>query len=193
MKKIRIAGPPGTGKTRFLVKLFYEHIQKYSATEILMTSHTNTAAKEIYKRILDDKTIQEYQDDTGKEIFHLVKESKETLKETVTTIHKYCRSKIKKLKGTSVVFNGDDYDNLKILYKKFNTHTGSQEFYSLDILVAGHPFFKFHNAARDNGLDTVSYYRTLSFEEKEEYEYTLTELQELEEDYNKFKNNRRPF
>ena len=36
---------------------------------------------------------------------------KETLKETVTTIHKYCRAKIKKLKGTSVVFNGDDYNN----------------------------------------------------------------------------------
>ena len=189
MKKIRIAGPPGTGKTRFLVKLFYDHIQKCSATEILMTSHTNTAAKEIYKRILDDKTIQEYQDETGKDIFHLVKESKETLKETVTTIHKYCRSKIKELKGTSVVFNGDDYANLKILYKKFNDHTGSQEFYSLDMLVTGHPFFEFHNAARDNGLDTVSYYRTLSFEKRKEYQYTLTELQELETDYNTFKTN----
>ena len=117
MKKIRIAGPPGTGKTRFLVNIFYDWIQKYSATEMIVMSHTNTAANEIRKRILDNKNIQRYQDETKKDIFHLVKESKETLKETVTTIHTYCKSKIKKIKGQSVVFNGDDYDNLKILYK----------------------------------------------------------------------------
>ena len=33
----------------------------------------------------------------------------------------------------------------------------------------GHPFFKFHNTARDNGLDTVKYYWTLSFAERAEY------------------------
>ena len=55
MKKIRIAGPPGTGKTRFVVNLYYDNIQTYSATEILMTSHTGTAADEISDRIKDKK------------------------------------------------------------------------------------------------------------------------------------------
>jgi len=94
MKKIRIAGPPGTGKTRCLVNKYYDHIQQHSATEIIVISHTNTAADEIRKRILDDKNIQRYQDETGKEIFHLVKESRETLKETVTTMHKCFMSRI---------------------------------------------------------------------------------------------------
>ena len=96
MKKIRIAGPPGTGKTRFLVNIFYDWIQKYSATEMIVMSHTNTAANEIRKRILDNKNIQRYQDETKKDIFHLVKESKETLKETVTTIHTFVSPRLKK-------------------------------------------------------------------------------------------------
>jgi len=66
MKKIRIAGPPGTGKTRRLVEIFYDCIQQYSATEIIVTSHTNTAADEIRKRILDTKNIQQYQEEKGK-------------------------------------------------------------------------------------------------------------------------------
>ena len=103
MKKIRIAGPPGTGKTRRLVKIFYDNIQKYSATEIIMTSHTNTAADEIRDRILDDANIQKYQDETGNDIFRKVKESKKTLEETVTTIHTYCLSKIQK-KGVKKAF-----------------------------------------------------------------------------------------
>ena len=60
MKKIRIAGPPGTGKTRFLVNIFYEKIQTHSATDIIMTSHTNTAADEIRDRIKDKNNILEY-------------------------------------------------------------------------------------------------------------------------------------
>ena len=72
MKKIRIAGPPGTGKTRSLVKIFYDCIQQYSATEIIVTSHTNTAADEIRKRILDTKNIQEYQKEKGKDILGII-------------------------------------------------------------------------------------------------------------------------
>ena len=81
MKKIRIAGPPGTVKTRRLVKAYYDHIHQYSATEIIAISHTNTAADEIRKRTLDKKSIQEYLDseniqgEKGKELFQLVRES----------------------------------------------------------------------------------------------------------------------
>ena len=188
MKKIRIAGPPGTGKTRFVVNLYYDNIQTHSATEIIMTSHTNTAADEIRDRIKDKNNILEYENKTGKDVKALIKESHKTLEETVTTIHKYCCSVIKKIKGQSVVFNGDDYEILKQQFPLFNTHTGSKKFHSLDMLIAGHPFFRFHSTARDNGLDTVQYYRTLSFEERRDYKYTNTELQYLEGVYNNFKN-----
>ena len=59
MKKIRIAGPPGTGKTKRLVKKYYDHIQQHSATEIIVMSHTNTAADEIRKRVLN-KNIRKF-------------------------------------------------------------------------------------------------------------------------------------
>ena len=189
MKKIRIAGPPGTGKTRSLVKIFYDCIQQYSATEIIVTSHTNTAADEIRRRILDDDNIQEYQDATGKDIFRLVKESRKTLDDTITTMHKCFMARIPEKKGKAVVFNIDDYNNLKIQYPLFDAYTGSKEFHSLDMLIARHPFFKFHSTARDNGFDTVKYYWTLSFEEKSKCKYTITELLRLEKDYNNFKSN----
>ncbi len=197
MKKIRIpgvnffriAGPPGTGKTRFVVDLYYDNIQTYSATEILMTSHTGTAAAEIRDRIQDKNNILEYENRTGKDIKALITESTETLEEKVSTIHKYCRSVIKKIKGKSVVFNGDDYEILRQQFPLFNTPAGSKKFHSLDMLIAGHPFFRFHSTARDNGLDTVQYYRTLSFEEKRDYKYKIEELQYLEKVYNNFKNN----
>jgi superfamily I DNA/RNA helicase len=189
MKKIRIAGPPGTGKTKRLVEIFYDCIQQYSATEMIVTSHTNTAADEIRKRILDTKNIQEYQKEKGKDIFRLVRESRKTLEETVTTIHKYCKLQIEKKKGKAVVFDSDDYNNLKEQHPLFDSYTGSKEFYNLEMLIARHPFFKFHSSARDNGFDTVKYYRTLSFTERAEYKYTITELQKLEKDYNSFKSN----
>ena len=189
MKKIRIAGPPGTGKTRRLVEIFYDCIQQYSATEIIVTSHTNTAADEIRKRILDTKNIQEYQKEKGKDIFRLVRESRKTLDDTITTMHKCFMARIPEKKGKAVVFNIDDYNNLKIQYPLFDAYTGSKEFHSLDMLIARHPFFKFHSTARDNGFDTVKYYWTLSFEEKSKCKYTITELLRLEKDYNNFKGN----
>ena len=189
MKKIRIAGPPGTGKTGALVTFYYDQIQMYGATEILVTSHTNTAADEIRDRIEDKENILKYENETGKSVYHLIKESHKTLKETVTTIHRFCCSRIKKIKGQSVVFNREDYGILKQHFPLFNAHTASKKFHSLDMLIAGHPFFKFHNTARDNGKDIVPYYRNLSFEEKRDYRYSIEELQELDRIYNNFKNN----
>ena len=76
---------------------------------------------------------------------------------------------VKQIKGKSVVFNGDDYEELTKQFGLFNTYTGSKKFHTLDMLIAKHPFFKFHSSARDNGLHTVPYYRTLSFEEKRKF------------------------
>ena len=194
MKKIRIAGPPGTGKTRCLADKFYNHIQEYSATEIIAISHTNTAADEIRKRVLNKNNIQSYQDRTGvtDEFKKLVTESRNTVKETITTMHKCFMSRIK---GRPTVFsignNIDDYTNLKEIHPLFDKYTGPIKFHSFEMLLTGHPFFKFHSTARDNGKDTVSYYRSLTFEEKRDYKYNMTELQELEKDYNNFKNNQK--
>ena len=66
MKKIRIAGPPGTGKTTRLVRIFYESLDKYSPADMLLMSHTKTAAKIIREKILDPETILQYQKDTVK-------------------------------------------------------------------------------------------------------------------------------
>jgi Ni2+-binding GTPase involved in maturation of urease and hydrogenase len=60
MKKIRIAGPPGTGKTTKLVEIYYNHLEEYSPTQIMIISHTNTAADHIRNKITDIETIQKF-------------------------------------------------------------------------------------------------------------------------------------
>ena len=72
MKKIRIAGPPGTGKTTDLVKTYYSHLDEYDPTDIIVISHTNAAANHIRDRISDDKSVLSFEKDTGKNIFGLI-------------------------------------------------------------------------------------------------------------------------
>ena len=69
MQKIRIAGPPGTGKTRYLMKRYYDALDTYQATDILVISHTKTAANEIRKKINDPENIAEYHKEKGKDLF----------------------------------------------------------------------------------------------------------------------------
>ena len=114
MKKIRIAGPPGTGKTTKLVNIYYTHLEEYSPTDIMVISHTNTAADHIRGKIYDNKSIENFQTETNKEIFHLVKQSKATLEENVTTVHKFCKNRVK-----GKAFLIDDYDILKTIYPMF--------------------------------------------------------------------------
>jgi len=68
MKKIRIAGPPGTGKTTKLVEIYYTHLEQYSPTDIMVISHTNTAADHIRGKISENKSIETFQIKTGKDI-----------------------------------------------------------------------------------------------------------------------------
>ena len=118
-KKIRIAGPPGTGKTTKLVEIYYNHlIDKYSPADIIVISHTNTAANHIRDKIYSDESIQEYQEKTGNEIFRLIKQSKETLKENVSTIHKFCKDRVL---GDSFLI--EDYEILINIHELFNKHT----------------------------------------------------------------------
>ena len=185
-QKIRIAGPPGTGKTTKLVQIYYDHIvdSKYSPTDIIVISHTNTAADHIRDKIYSDDSIQEYQERTGKEIFRLIKQSKETLKENVSTIHKFCKDRVV---GQSFLI--EDYEILINIHELFNKHTYGKNFQSVDLLFKKHPFFKFMSMARDNGKSFLDYYRSLTYKEKEEYKYEPEELIELEKKYIAFKTN----
>ena len=56
-------------------------------------------------------------------------------------------------------------------------------------LFAVHPFFRFMSFARDNGKEVLEYYRSIGFDEREDYEYTPEELIEMSYHYIKFKNN----
>ena len=187
MKKIRIAGPPGTGKTTKLVEIYYNHLEEYSPTQIMIISHTNTAADHIRNKITDIETIQKYEDDTGKKLLQVIKNSKETLKENVSTIHKFCKDRLEK----GLAFNMDDYENLKIQKPKFNKHTLDKQFYNVSLLVTSHPFFKFTSMARDNGKDILPYYRSLTEEEKADYQYLPEELVEMSKQYKDFKTNKK--
>ena len=187
MKKIRIAGPPGTGKTTKLVEIYYNHLEEYSPTQIMIISHTNTAADHIRDKITDIETIQKYEDDTGKKLLQVIKNSKETLKENVSTIHKFCKERLEK----GLAFNKEDYENLKIQKPKFNKYTMDKEFYNISLLVTSHPFFKFISMARDNGKDILPYYRSLTEEEKADYQYLPEELVEMSKQYKDFKTNKK--
>ena len=62
MKKIRIAGPPGDlDKTKVLVEIYYTHLEQYSPTDIIVISHTNTAADHIRGKISENKSIETFQ------------------------------------------------------------------------------------------------------------------------------------
>ena len=171
MKKIRIAGPPGTGKTTKLVEIYYSHLEAYSPTDIIVISHTNTAADHIRGKIYDNESIDNFQKKTNKEIFHLVKQSKATLEENVTTVHKFCKNRVK-----GKAFKIEDYDILKTLYPMFDKYTTNKKFNSVQGLFAIHPFFRFINFARDNGRDVLKYYRSLTFEQKKTINIPLKNL-----------------
>ena len=72
MKKIRIAGPPGTGKTTKLVNIYYSHLKEYSPADIVVISHTNTVADHIRDRIQDPINTRRPKE-TGHEIFPIIK------------------------------------------------------------------------------------------------------------------------
>ena len=185
MIKSRIAGPPGTGKTTKLVEIYYNHlVENYSPTNIIVISHTNTAADHIRGKIYADESIDDFQKKTGHEIFHRVKQSKASLEENVTTVHKFC---INRVEGEAFLI--EDYDILKTLYPLFDKYTSNKKCNSVQGLFAVHPFFKFKSSARDNGREVLDYYRSLTFDEKKDYQYTVEELIKMQEHYVKFKTN----
>lgn len=73
------------------------------------------------------------------------------------------------------------------MHPLFNKHTMNKKFKAIDSLFRLHPFFKFNSFARNNGMSPIEYYSTLGFEEKNDYKYYPTELQELAKNYHSFK------
>ena len=61
MNRKFIVGPPGTGKTRDLVNLYYEKIQLYPIERTQIISHTNIAADEICERIYNKENAKRYE------------------------------------------------------------------------------------------------------------------------------------
>ena len=183
MKKIRIAGPPGTGKTTYLVERYYDALSKYQPADIMVMSHTKTAANHIRGKILDIESMNNYLQKTGINVLGIIQANKKTLERHVSTIHKYCKDQ---LMG-SAVLEINDYDILKLKYPIFNEHTKNKKFYFTKQLFKTHPFFKFVSFARDNGKELTKYYRELSYEDKNEYKYSIQELNEMNDLYVKYK------
>ena len=94
MKKIRIAGPPGTGKTTYLVKKYYEALSTYQPADIMVISHTRTAANHIRGKILDIESMNNYLQETGINVLGIIQANKKTLERNVSTIHKYCKNQL---------------------------------------------------------------------------------------------------
>ena len=92
MKPRFIAGPPGTGKTHvYIVGLFEELVVKYSYKKILILSHTNVAAEQILEAIFELKNLKT---EEGHYKFpQLQGVTKKELRETIGTIHHYCRNR----------------------------------------------------------------------------------------------------
>ena len=185
MKKVRIAGPPGTGKTTYLVEKYYEALSKYQPIDIFVMSHTRTAANHIREKIMDPKSIDDFLQKTGINVLNIIQVNKKILERNVSTIHKYCKDQL----AGADVFEINDYDTLKIKYPIFNTHTNNKKFYFTQQLFKSHPFFKFVSFARDNGKNLTKYYRELSYEDKNEYKYSIQELNEMNDLYIDFKTN----
>jgi len=167
MKPKFISGPPGTGKTNFFIRDKYiELINKYGHENIIILSHTNTAADEIKDVILD---------------IPLMKEKgvrKKALEYKICTIHKYCKGKLLR----KDVFDYQDHLNLTIENALFNRVKINPS----DDLTKKHPFYKFLNDAHGHGYhnDLKNFWFKTNRNSYWPYDFKIiTELKEVYDDY----------
>ena len=167
LKKIEprfIAGPPGTGKTHvYIVGLFKELLIKYSYKKILILSHTNVAAEQILEAV---QKLPEMKGVTKKE-----------LRETIGTIHHYCRNR-PSLDGKLTKTKLEDHKNLIIENRHFNDDRNPD--------IEKHNLYKFRSDAKGRGLSYDEYWRKCDQNDYKPYGLeVMKELFKTYEDYKK--------
>jgi hypothetical protein len=129
-----VAGPPGTGKTHgFLVEKYREGFLNYDPDKIILLSHTNTAATQIIKAILQMEEVKEQ----GLKADYF--------EDRICTIHHFCRNKIMRKEVFDDKEN-DDYNKLCAKESGFRLAKFKGDPYKK------HPFFKFISHAHGRDL-----------------------------------------
>ena len=102
MNRKFIVGPPGTGKTRYLVDLYYDKIQTYDIEKTQIISHTNNAADEICERIYNQKNARLYEQKHKVKVWEKLQEHKKLFntesrqdRRVISTISYYCKENLK--------------------------------------------------------------------------------------------------
>jgi len=162
-----IAGPPGTGKThKYITKLYKELLSKYSYEKILILSHTNVAAEQILEAIIKLPQMNQI--------------TKKELRETIGTIHHYCKNRpslLGKLSKTKL----EDHQNLIQADRRFGLD-GNPD-------IDKHNLYRFRSDAKGRGLSYDEYWRLCDQDSYKPYNVqVMKELFETYKEYKKFNN-----
>ena len=166
LKKIEprfIAGPPGTGKTHvYIVGLFEELLVEYNYKKILILSHTNVAAEQILEAV---HKLPKMKGVTKKE-----------LRETIGTIHHYCRNR-PSLHGKLTKTKLEDHKKLIEKNRHFNDDRNPD--------IEKHNLYRFRSDAKGRGMTYDEYWRKC---DQDDYKpYGLEVMKELFKIYKDYK------
>ena len=147
-----IVGPPGTGKTRCLVDLYYEKVPTCSIERTQIISHTNNAADEICERIYNEKNARAYEKEHNVKIWEKLEEHKKLFntdaredRRVISTISYYCKENLKH----PPMFDKESYLELSRRHPLFSQHYKKKPT-DLHSLFSRHPFFKALGSAAEN-------------------------------------------
>ena len=189
MNRKFIVGPPGTGKTRYLVDLYYDKIQTYDIEKTQIISHTNNAADEICERIYNQKNARLYEQKHKVKVWEKLQEHKKLFntesrqdRRVISTISYYCKENLKH----PAMFDKESYTELARKHPLFSSYYKKKPT-ELDSLFGKHPFFRALGTAVDNGKTLEEWWRSLPLCDKQKYRYNIHTLQELDSYYQNFK------
>tara|TARA_R100001244_G_scaffold112223_1_gene83015 strand:- start:17 stop:1765 length:1749 start_codon:yes stop_codon:yes gene_type:complete len=189
MNRKFIVGPPGTGKTRYLVNLYYEKIQTYAIERTQIISHTNVAADEICERIYNEKNARAYEKIHNVKIWEKLEENKKLFtssnredRRVVSTICYFAKENLKH----PPMFDKESYAELSRRQPLFAQYYKKKPT-DLSSLFKRHPFFKALGAAVDNGKTLPEWWRDLPLQDAQKYQYKIHALMELDHYYQNFK------
>ena len=184
-----IVGPPGTGKTRCLVDLYYEKVPTCSIERTQIISHTNNAADEICERIYNEKNARAYEKEHNVKIWEKLEEHKKLFntdaredRRVISTISYYCKENLKH----PPMFDKESYLELSRRHPLFSQHYKKKPT-DLHSLFSRHPFFKALGSAADNGKTLAEWWRDLPLQDAQKCPYNIHTLMELDHHYQYFK------